>query len=265
MTKKKTDVVVDGIINLGYHSIPLTRIVEAKKTFIVGEEVYYGNLHNCIVTKVWGDGRLYSLEVDVPYTKTEELNRVERIAYWFDLYKMDTPNQLDAAKLVEQKCYLTYKQVRSIDLDSLHRMSIGCGFVMNNEYQRDYVWKDAEKVSLIDSIFKGLGIGSVSCITHEFPNTTIEVIDGQQRITTILDFMQDGFSYKGKFWSDLTFRDRGFFSNTHITQETHEAKYLKKSDILHMFLCANVAGVAQDESHLRMVEDKYNLALAKGE
>jgi len=99
------------------------------------------------------------------------------------------------------------------------------GFVLKNEIdfdiflpsigknlQREFVWTHHQKQELIYSMLKGVSIGSVSILRNAMPFTfdewkqfqkdkvelphffTYEVIDGKQRLMTIVDFLNDGFA-----------------------------------------------------------------------
>lgn len=61
------------------------------------------------------------------------------------------------------------------------------------KYQREYTWKYAEWEALYDDISdndEGYFIGSIICINHgDSINPVLEVIDGQQRLTTIALFL----------------------------------------------------------------------------
>lgn len=68
--------------------------------------------------------------------------------------------------------------------------------VINEKYQRREVWKPKKKRSLIDSILYGAPIGVL--ILLERKDGKIEVLDGQQRIKTIVDYRSDGFANNNK-------------------------------------------------------------------
>jgi hypothetical protein len=68
---------------------------------------------------------------------------------------------------------------------------------MNPPYQRLSVWSPEKKAFFIDSILKNLPIPPVF-LRQKIDNTTgktsYEVIDGKQRLTSIVEFIEDGFA-----------------------------------------------------------------------
>ncbi len=84
--------------------------------------------------------------------------------------------------------------------------------MLQPNYQRREVWGDAAKVMLIDSILAGIPMPKIFVAqTIKEDRTYRSVIDGQQRITTILDFISNGFvlrppytgEYVGLAYKDL--------------------------------------------------------------
>lgn len=85
---------------------------------------------------------------------------------------------------------------------------------LNPRFQRRYVWIDKAKSFLMDSILRGKPIPKIFIRQKIHPKTkqTVrEVVDGQQRIRTILDYLKDGFvvskthntEFGGKYFTDL--------------------------------------------------------------
>lgn len=71
--------------------------------------------------------------------------------------------------------------------------------VLSPKFQRRSVWRDAAKSFLIDSILRGKPLPKIFIrqLTDIKTRTTIrEVVDGQQRLRTILDYINDGFKVK---------------------------------------------------------------------
>ena len=68
-------------------------------------------------------------------------------------------------------------------------------------YQRGYIWNDDFKSKLILSMTKGYPIGNITIRNLDIPiekGARKEVVDGQQRLTTITNFMDDEFEIKGE-------------------------------------------------------------------
>ncbi|ARJ55993.1 DUF262 domain-containing protein [Campylobacter cuniculorum] len=79
------------------------------------------------------------------------------------------------------------------------------------EFQRENVWKEKQKSELIESVLMGIPIPVF--YFFESKDTKIQIVDGRQRISTFIDFMNDKFELKqlniikdiiSKKFSDLT-------------------------------------------------------------
>ncbi len=81
------------------------------------------------------------------------------------------------------------------------------------KFQRRPVWKAAARAYLIDTLLRGLPVPPIYMRVTQSPERTRtirEVIDGQQRIRAVLDFIDDSFplsraseAHSGKYYSDL--------------------------------------------------------------
>ena len=56
-------------------------------------------------------------------------------------------------------------------------------------YQRGYVWKKTQKELLIDSLFLGYDLPKIYFHQNPIANKMFDVVDGQQRLRTIYDFL----------------------------------------------------------------------------
>lgn len=87
-------------------------------------------------------------------------------------------------------------------LNSIDTVSFG-GLDLQPSYQRGYVWNDDFKDKLIYSIIKSYPTGNISIRVLQTPNAKgakSEVVDGQQRLTTIRDFVSNRYIIKSE-WS----------------------------------------------------------------
>lgn len=76
------------------------------------------------------------------------------------------------------------------------------GLDLQPKYQRGYVWNSDFKNKLIYSLVKSYPIGSISLRALNTPNdkgAETEVVDGQQRLTTIRDFVNNSLVIRGEF------------------------------------------------------------------
>lgn len=81
------------------------------------------------------------------------------------------------------------------------------------DFQRPPVWTLEQKVRFIESIWQRLPLGTyivnrVTAIDSPYDGL---LLDGQQRITAILDYVADAFPVLGYRWSELTLIDRRMF------------------------------------------------------
>ncbi len=65
-------------------------------------------------------------------------------------------------------------------------------FKVNKTYQREFVWSKKEMQFFIDSIIKDFPIPQV--FIRKIPGNEFEIVDGQQRLTTIQEFLKDEFT-----------------------------------------------------------------------
>jgi hypothetical protein len=244
-------------------------------TFEINEEVSLGGLRNVIVKEILHNGKAYRLE----YLRSERdkpLSLRTDCWWWFNVDKLNAKNKDLNESLFKDPLP---GNLQSIEIETLkHKMSSG-GIVFNPVYQRGYVWTDRNKVDLIDSIFNNVQIGSIiGCrnqgFNHKDSEKTVEymnidqqlitinkkvdytfsVIDGQQRITTLWQFFTNQFSYKNKFWKDLSFFDQINFQRTLISARMIDEEGLTEKQTLEVFLMVN-KGVPQDIKHLKNIEE----------
>lgn len=125
--------------------------------------------------------------------------------------------------------------------------------------QRDFVWTLEQKQELILSIIKGVHIGKFTFIS--FDHNTLKVIDGKQRLSTILGFVNNEFpvvllsedylfrdlpkDIQHEIWSFDCICDCGYeYSNQLISDD----------DKIAWFELINFSGTPQDKKHLEYLK-----------
>lgn len=69
-------------------------------------------------------------------------------------------------------------------------------------YQRGSVWTTTQRVALIQSLLQGLPIGAVFLNRRGEHDPTFHVVDGKQRIETVLMFARDELAVPGWWFTD---------------------------------------------------------------
>ena len=68
-------------------------------------------------------------------------------------------------------------------------------------YQREFVYKSEQQLSVIDSIKKNFPLNVMYWFVRD--DGSFEVIDGQQRTISICRYINNGFSFKGMYFNNL--------------------------------------------------------------
>ena len=104
-----------------------------------------------------------------------------------DLSKMEEDELfVDDHNEVPPPDIVAYNELRSCA--DLHRMHSDGILEIQPEFQRDFVWKSTEQTRFIDSLLKQLPIPSM-CFAYDHKQNKWIVIDGLQRISTIIRFL----------------------------------------------------------------------------
>ncbi len=86
---------------------------------------------------------------------------------------------------------------------------------MSPYFQRELVWRDTHKHDFIDTILRGfpfpLIFVSRGRIDVERMQATSMLVDGQQRLSTIVEYLNDKFEVDGKRFSDLSIEQKEDF------------------------------------------------------
>ena len=119
------------------------------------------------------------------------------------------------------------------------------------EYQRNYIYADGKKdIAVIDSILKGYPLGLI--YFNKTPNGKLEVLDGQQRITSFGRFVTGKFAIKDTHGMEQYFN--GLASD--LQNKILQTKLLiyecegTESEIKEWFKTINIAGIPLNEQEL---------------
>lgn len=145
------------------------------------------------------------------------------------------------------------KQITSSIADTLLRIE-HAGVDFAPDYQRGLVWTREQKEALIQTIFDRGSIGTlVFNARDDSTNRELyEIIDGKQRLSTLHEFQQDGFTIKGLLHSELHPRDKTAFKQHHV--QVFILQDAPQKDIYRFFLRINRAGTPIDTDHINYVK-----------
>lgn len=236
-------------------------IPEPTYRFNVGDQVAIGRLAKVFIKKVLADGKLYLLGYSAEIKNKQYVNGKyeevityedgqERYAWWMDV----RPKTTNTESLIKNdNIHLSFSQ-RS--LGSLFGNVYFFGTDMDPEYQRDYCWTLEDKVALVDSIFSNIDIGKFVFVHNDYGDEYLyEILDGKQRLRAILDYYENRFPYKGKYFNDLSVRDQNWFCDKCIA--VAEVSKSSKKELLRYFLMLNTAGKSMDKNHIKKIFEMY--------
>lgn len=105
--------------------------------------------------------------------------------------------------------------VRSREIVDLASAMKNSGLTLSPYFQRNLVWRDAHKRDFIDTILNGYPFPQIFLargpIDVERMTASQAVVDGQQRLNAIREFMDGKLQVNGKFFRELTSRQKEDF------------------------------------------------------
>jgi hypothetical protein len=214
------------------------RLGEPTYHFQVGDQVRYGGVVNATIAEIVDDGKVYLVHGESPNKKGE--TQVTDVYVSWDAVR---PLKVGTTEFSSNDDLRLYYSNRS--LESLLFSVIAFGVDFEPDYQRGYVWEDCDRESLLDSIFMGADIGRFVLRKrgdeewHE-DKIAFEIVDGKQRLLTLLAYYENRFPYKGAFYNDLSPRDRRKFEDLSVS--VAEISNLTRADTLRLFLLLNRGG-----------------------
>ncbi|WP_280395951.1 DUF262 domain-containing protein [Nocardia brasiliensis] len=131
--------------------------------------------------------------------------------------------------------------------------------ILNPAFQRGPVWASPARSYLIDSLLRGYPIPKLllrTTVDRDSRRTIRDVVDGQQRLRTIIDFAANRLvlgpkagDFRGKKYSDLEDEEKDAFLAYKLTCE--QLINASDSDVLEVFLRINSYAVPVNGAELR--------------
>lgn len=145
------------------------------------------------------------------------------------------------------------------------------------EYQRKFVWDTERKSRLIESFIINIPIPPI--FLYEIEYSKYEVMDGQQRVNTILDYYNDKFSLSGlEIWKELNGKkyselpkdikagiDRRYLSAIILLKESSKDIFSEQKMKQFVFERLNTGGLRLENQEIRnaLYPSKFNDLIIK--
>lgn len=217
------------------------------RLFNVGDQVQIGNHEKISVTEVLFDGLAYSVYYEYMGKSYGQpvLVKGSGVWAWVDVFPLTSWQKGEPLREVDD-IRITYF---NNDIDSLLHSVYYSGVDFNPDYQRDLVWTTEQKLALIDSVFNNIDIGKFTFIKHDYHREFfLEILDGKQRLSTLCEFYEDRFAWRGKKFSELCAVDARHFSGFPIIQG--EVSEITEQQIYKLFVKMNTSGTQVSQEHL---------------
>lgn len=122
--------------------------------------------------------------------------------------------------------------LRKINEPDLFGMSIP-------DFQRELVWTPQQEQAFIENWFKGLHIGTF--VMGMKNDSSMLLLDGQQRLHTLKRYLTDQFPVFGLLYSELTDEEQRFFARRNLPAQIilHE---LTEDEYRSLYLTLNFSG-----------------------
>lgn len=238
--------------------------VPEQRRLVVGQEVSIDHLRNPVVVALHDDGEVVTVE----HRSTKVVHGIEldlgpefSTRYWLEvLPKVETlvdplPQDIERSTRLTQSFHGTM-------LNLLVKRMYQEGVYDNPEYQRGYVWTSEDEQMYLDSLFSNRDVGRFIFVIENNP-CRISLLDGKQRMHTLLRLQASLIPYRGVYWHQMTWERRHNAFQRVVQFADLEAEKFKKSELLRIFLDVNIGGVPQTREHVTNVQSLLEAELAK--
>lgn len=125
-----------------------------------------------------------------------------------------------------------------------------CNLVLNPDYQRGHVWTTEEQESYLLHVFSGEDSGLDIWVNTYHESGDVEVVDGKQRITAVIDFLNNKIQVNGMYWSDF---DETYLPDCYRFM-WHRMKMKTKSEVISWYIKLNSTGKSHTDDEINMAK-----------
>lgn len=134
------------------------------------------------------------------------------------------------------------------------------------EYQRELVWTTEQKQAFIKALMIGKAeIQPIFIYNPTKRKARMEILDGKQRLTAILEYVRGNFEVEGLYYKDLNSSDISIFN--YVPMVYKEIKYydhkvgltnMPMQQKIELFLQVNGYGQHVSDEHLEKIKNMNN-------
>lgn len=234
----------------------------AHRTYRKGEPVIFGAHPNAVIEEVFDDGKFYLVRTYGTYSEygrpVERKN--ENVLSWLVVQPYRDAEVNSDIRTVVMDLYDHNVYMSQRDVSGLLNLYYHAGLNTEPEYQRGLCWDAADNLAYIESVFEGRDLGKFVVVQLDFSGRYgYELLDGKQRLNALRLFYEDRMAYKGKLFSQLSWRDQNKFEGMAIA--FGQLNGASRAQKLQVFLKLNVGGRPQDPAwlgHVQSLLDEAN-------
>lgn len=90
--------------------------------------------------------------------------------------------------------------VNNVPISSIYEQHYKNNYFVNRDYQRKLVWEHVEKSKFIESLLKDFPVPLVLLAKVSSKDNQLEIVDGLQRLESIIAFLESRFSVNGRYF-----------------------------------------------------------------
>lgn len=144
--------------------------------------------------------------------------------------------------------------------DDLERYDKNFGLILDPTYQRGYIWTEAQKVAYVEYKLRGGTSGGDiywNCpgwMGKEMRNHPIEIVDGKQRLSAVVDFLDNKIPAFGLYRKDYEDKLHGLRPSF----KYHVLDLKDRKELLKWYIAMNTGGSAHTMVDLQPAFDELN-------
>jgi hypothetical protein len=233
--------------------------------FNIGDKVYSckSYLRNLEIIKIEGIKIICKGEEYMENRKDYEKgwhNKNDILLYPFEIRLEEFKNTKNYRVKSKWDKIIQRNQNMYMDLMHLYNQIMTKEMNLNPFYQRDLVWTNEQKKAYIEALFLEKAEIKPTIILNweNHDENCYEVLDGKQRISTILEFLNNNFPiFDNIFFKDLSASDVEFITSKEVNYTRIEKlnnKNLTDEEKIELFLEINELGTKMSNEHIEKIK-----------